>query len=262
MLYNVQVAASNAVGDSAFSSIVQFTPVAASSGITPNTDSSARFYLPASQTTFRVSANTSSGYFKISSPGKTDVIGNDHATLYPTYYMQGGSTYAEMSGLSSSATKTVTVSPCDASGNVSGNIIGLDVGTDATNSVDAVDISGLTSLTTCNLGAGGAALSGSKGMGSPIGSRAMASSITEIRAVNVDFSTGGGAYYSPTFTPQVYVYGGGFDLYNQDLDATALNQLYTDLSTGTGGGDIYVGQNPGTGSDNTSLASNYTIYGS
>ena len=260
--YSFQVAAINAEGDGTYSSTATATPAAASSGITPNTDSSARFYLPASQTTFRVSANTSSGYFKISSPGKTDVIGNDHATMYPTYYLQGGSTYAEMSGLSSSATKTVTVSPCDASGNVSGNIIGIDVGTDATNNVDAVDISGLTSLTTCNLGASGATLSGSKGMGSPIGSRSMASSITEIRAVNVDFSTGGGAYYSPTWTPQVYVYGGGLDLYNQDLDATALNQLYTDLSSGTGGGDIYVGQNPGTGSDNTSLASNYTIYGS
>ena len=182
--------------------------------------------------------------------------------MYPTYYLQGGSMYAEMSGLSSSAAKTVTVSPCNSSGSLSGNIIGLDVGTDSTNNIDAVDITGLTSLTTCNLGAGGATLSGSKGRGAPVGSRAMASSITEIRAVNVDFSTGGGAYYTPTFTPQVYVYGGGLDLYNQDLDATALDQLYTDLSPGTGGGDVYVGQNPGTGSDDTSLASNYTIYGS
>jgi hypothetical protein len=227
-----------------------------------NNDKIARFYLPASQTTFRVSANTSSGYFKVSSPGKTDVIGNDHTTMYPTYYLSGGNTYVEMSGLSSSAAKTVTVSPCNSGGTITGNIIGIDIGTDSTNNVDAVDISGLTSLTTCNLGASGATLSGSKGMGAPIGSRSMASSITEIRAVNVDFSTGGGAYYSPTWTPQVYVYGGGLDLYNQDLDATALNQLYTDLSSGTGGGDIYVGQNPGTGSDNTSLASNYTIYGS
>jgi len=182
--------------------------------------------------------------------------------MYPTYYLQGGSTYIEFTGLSTASTKTVTLSPCDSSGTVTGNIIGIDIGTDSTNNVDAVDISGLTSLTTCNLGAGGATLSGSKGMGAPVGSRSMASSITEIRAVNVDFSTGGGAYYSPTWTPQVYVYGGGLDLYNQDLDATALNQLYTDLSAGTGGGDVYVGQNPGTGSDNPSTASNYTIYGS
>ena len=51
------------------------------------------------------------------------------------------------------------------------------------------------------------------------------------------------------------------DIAGHDLDATALNQLYTDLSGGTGGGSILVKGNPGTGSDNPSIASNYSILG-
>ena len=86
-------------------------------------------------------------------------------------------------------------------------------------------------------------------------------SITEIRAI-VDFSNANGYISVMPTSPTQFANQGGMDLYNQDLDATALNQLYTDLSGGTGGGGIFVGQNPGTGSDNPSIASNYTIHGS
>ena len=256
--YSFQVAAINAEGDGAYSSTATATPAAASSGITPNTDSSARFYLPAAATSLKVACNTSTGYFKLSSSGVSDVIGQEHNT-YPTYYNASGG-YTTISGLSSSAAKTVVLSPCNSGGTVTGNIQGIDIGSSSTNNVEAVDISGLTSLNVFHAGATGGSTNKFTGSG-VVGTRAMVSSITEIRAQNVDFSgtNGYGTPYGPT-TP--YAYGGGMDLYEQDLDATALNQLYTDLSGGTGGGGIFVGGNPGTGSDNPSIASNYSIHGS
>ena len=256
--YSFQVAAINAEGDGTYSSTATATPAAASSGITPNTDSSARFYLPAAATSLKVACNTSTGYFKLSSSGVSDVIGQEHNT-YPTYYNQSGG-YTTISGLSSGAAKTVVLSPCNSGGTVTGNIQGIDIGSSSTNNVEAVDLSGLTSLNVFHAGATGGSTGKFSGSG-VVGSRAMVSSITEVRAQNVDFSgsNGYGTPYGPT-TPVAY--GGGMDLYEQDLDATALNQLYTDLSGGTGGGGIFVGGNPGTGSDNPSIASNYSIHGS
>lgn len=242
----------------------EHTPVAPA-GITPNTDASARFYLPASVTVFKISANTSTGYYKISSPGKTDVVGQEY--LYTAYtYLAGGQTpiaSIQMTGLSSSAVKTVTLTSCLANGNASGNILGIDIGSDSTNNITAVDVSGLTSLAVFHAGATG--VSGHPATrfngGSAAGSRAMVSSIEEIRAVNCDFS-GANGYTTPYGPTTVYAAGGGWDVAGHDLDATALNQLYTDLSPGTGGGGIFVGGNPGTGGDNPSIASNYNIHGS
>jgi hypothetical protein len=258
--YYFKVAAVNSVGTGNLTSAVSSTPAAPSTGITPNTDSSARFYLPAAQATFKVSCNTSTGYFKISSPGKTDVIQQIH-TQYGTYYTVGGGASATMSGLSSSAVKTVTVSACTSGGSTSGNILGIDIGSDSTNNITGVDISGLTNLAVFNAGARGGSPSIGKFTGGPVGSRSMVSSIEEVRAVNISFTSanGYGTPYGPTTS---YAYGGGFDLHNQDLDATALNQLYTDLNGGSGTGGVFVGQNPGTGSDNPSIASNYSIHGS
>ena len=183
----------------------------------------------------------------------------------PTYYGGGQTANSgySMTGLSSSAVKTVTLTSCLANGNASGNIVGIDIGSTATNNVTSVDVSGLTSLAVFHAGATGvsgipiARFSG----GGPAGVRRMASSIEEIRAVNCDFS-GANGYTSPYTPATVYAAGGGWDLAGHDLDATALNQLYTDLSGGTGGGGIFVGGNPGTGSDTPSTASNYNIHGS
>tara|TARA_B100001094_G_scaffold286909_1_gene302063 strand:+ start:2592 stop:3434 length:843 start_codon:yes stop_codon:yes gene_type:complete len=241
------------------------TTTAAPAGITPNTDASARFYLPASVTVFKISANTSTGYYKLSSPGKTDVIGQEYLYTAPTYYAGGTSSTPsiQMTGLSSSAVKTVTLTSCLANGNASGNIIGIDIGTDSTNNVEGVDVSGLTSLTVFHAGATGVTgIAATRyGGGGPGGVRNMVSSIEEIRAVNCDFS-GSNGYTSPYGPTTQYAAAGGWDLAGHDLDATALNQLYTDLSGGTGGGGIFVGGNPGTGSDNPSIASNYNIHGS
>ena len=225
-----------------------------------NNDGKARFYLPSAATTFKVSVNTSTGYFKISSAGKTDVIGEEHNT-YNTYHTVGGAAFKQMTGLASGATKTVIVASCTAAGVDSGNIIGIDIGSDSTNNITGVDISGLTSLATFHAGATGGSITSKFNGGMLAGTRSMVSSITEIRAVNVDFSTNNG-YTTPYHSTTVYAAAGGVDLYYQQLDATALNQLYTDLSGGTGGGGIFVGGNPGTGSDNPSIASNYSVHGS
>ena len=266
--YSFQVAAINSVGDGTYSSTATATPAAASSGITPNTDSSARFYLPASVTVFKISANTSTGYYKISSPGKSDVIGQEYTATAPTYYagLNNGTQATaniQMTGLSSSAVKTVTLSSCNSGGTVTGNILGIDIGSDSTNNITAVDVSGCTSLAIFHAGAtGGSSIQNARfSGGAPAGTRAMVSSIEEVRAVNCDFSSANG-YTSPYGPTTVYAAVGGWDLFGHDMDATALNQLYTDLSGGTGGGGIFVGGNPGTGSDNPSLASNYNIHGS
>jgi hypothetical protein len=224
-----------------------------------NNDGKARFYLPSAATSFKVSANTSTGFFKISSAGKTDVIGEEHNT-YNTYHTVGGGAFKQMTGLASGATKTVIVSSCTAAGVDSGNIIGIDIGSDSTNNITGVDISGLTSLATFHAGATGGSITGKFNGGMLAGTRSMVSSITEIRAVNVDFNTANG-YTTPYGPTTVYAAAGGIDLYYQQLDATALNQLYTDLSSGTGGGGIFVGGNPGASSDTPSIASNYSVHG-
>jgi len=56
-----------------------------------------------------------------------------------------------------------------------------------------------------------------------------------------------------------------FDIRNNNLGATALNNFYTGIATSPFGlGSILVGGNPGTGTDNPSIATakNWTVYGS
>jgi hypothetical protein len=233
-----------------------------------NNDASVRFYLPASQTTFKVSANTSTGYYKLSSPGKTDVIGLEYMYTAPTYYagINGGTTPVEsitMSGLSSSAVKTVTLTSCTSNGTASGGLLGVDIGNETTNNVTAVDVSGCTSLLVFHAGAAGVSGINSQKFwsgGGPAGIRRMASSIEEVRAVNCDFNSTNG--YTNPYGNTIYPNAYGWDVAGHDMDATALNQLYTDLAAGTGGGGLFVGGNPGVSSDNPSIASNYSIHGS
>jgi hypothetical protein len=227
-----------------------------------NNDALARFYLPASQTSITIACNTSTGYYKLSSPGKTDVIGQEYLYTAPTYYGGGqtGNSGYSLTGLSSSAVKTVTLSPCTSNGTVSGNIIGISIGDTATNNVTAVDVSGLTSLTTFHAGAvtaSGGAVAKFSG-GGPVGTRRMARSIQEVRCVNCDFSQANG--YTQPYGPTIYISSGGWDFANHRMAATALNQMYTDLAPGTGGGGIHIKSNDGAASDNPSIASNYTIH--
>lgn len=257
--YDVEVAAITAAGTGAYSSTITDTPLSA--GITPNTDNRARFYLPSGATTFSVGATTSTGFYRL-----TD--GTNSSSVGGSLYHQGSSYwYAYMgtvtvTGLTGSP--VVQLYSCDINGNPSGSIQAIAL-TAVTNPVDAVDISGLGSLT------GFVAYSSSAYSGNYLqysmtsGSSSFPSCITEIRAVNTSF---GHAYpnqpNTTTNPPMVYYYGGGLDITDQDLDANALNQLYTDLGTaGTANNQLVVRLNPGTASDNPSIATakNYAVYG-
>jgi len=245
----------------------EHTPVAPA-GITPNTDNKARFYLHSTASSFETSANTSTGFYKLTHNGSS-IICQEHPYHYPTYYRNTigsvgsgplNTNHPKFTSVTTSA--VVIVESCDASGTASGNLQGMDISY-AANKIKSVDVSGCTALTVLNAGATGDSSSPSKPYNGPGGYRRMASLIEEVRAVGIGASLTGGGYVTPG-GPTVYVYGGGIDLWNQQLDAAALNQLYTDLGATSVSGSrrVMVGSNPGIGSDNPSLATGYTIYGS
>ena len=252
------------------SSVVTATP--AVPGITPNTDTKARFYLHSTATSVEITAETTTNYYKITHNGNS-IIAREHPHhTYPTYYWNtttgGGGTYTIINRprfTSVNTSAVVVVESCDINGNASGSLRAIDISKSA-NKIKGVDISGCTSLHTLNAGATGGPSTKIKPYNTQSGSRAMASLIDEVRAVSIGTALGGqtNQYYSPTWTNNVYVYTGGFDFYNQQLDATALNQLYTDIANSghTGASALMVGENPGTGSDNPSLATGVTVYGS
>lgn len=257
--YDVEVAAINLAGTSAYSSTV--TATAGSGGITPNTDNRARFYLPSGATTFSVGATTSTGYYRL-----TD--GTVSSSVQGKSYYQG-STYWYAYTTTASITRiaglsTVQLYSCDANGNPSGSIQAIAL-TGVTTPVDAVDISGLGTLTGF-IAYSSSAYSGNYAQTSMNGGySSFPSCIKEIRAVNTSF---GHPYPAAPNTalnpPMVYYYSGGLEITDQDLDATALNQLYTDLGTAsTANNQLVVRLNPGTASDNPSIATakNYAVYG-
>lgn len=257
--YDVEVAAINAAGTSAYSSTV--TATALSGGITPNTDNRARFYLPSGATTFSVGATTSTGFYRLTDgTNSSTVAGNSNyqGSTYWYAYMTTAS-ITRIGGLS-----TVQLYSCDSNGNPSGSIQAIAL-TQVTNAVDAVDISGLGSLTAFVAYSSSAYSGNYLQYGMNTGSSSFPSCITEIRAVNTSFDYSSPMAPNPTTNPpMIYYYGSGLDITDQDLNATALNQLYTDLgTTSTANNQLVVRLNPGTASDNPSIATakNYAVYG-
>lgn len=254
----------------AYSSTATATPAFQ---ITPNTDSKARFYLHSTATSVEITAETTTNYYKITHNGNS-IIAREHPFhTYPTYYFNtttgGGGTYSitnrpRFTSVNTSA--VVVLESCDSSGNASGSIRAIDISKSA-NKIKGVDISGCSSLRGLNAGATGGSETPNKvkPYNGAYGSRAMASLITSVRASGIGTALTGAGYYTPTWNPgTAYVYGGGIDLYNQQLSAAALNQLYTDIANSghTGTTSVMVGLNPGVGSDNPSLATGVTVYGS
>ena len=261
--YEISVAAINSVGVGAYS-----TPIAATvsgvpiAGIVPNTDSIARFYLPASATSISVNTNTSSGYAKLHVAGTgTYSSVSQNSQHHPQYY---GSANVSLTGLSTSAAKVIELISCDSNGNQSGYIHGLDVGSASSNSIEGIDISGLSQLNFFSCAGTNVAANTYifYGYFSPSSSP----TITEIRAVNVTQTTGSaGNVHVPYHHPHRYYGSGGFFLNGQNLDAAALDQFYTDLATAVvSGSGIFVGGNPGVSGDSPSIATakNYTVFGS
>lgn len=81
--------------------------------------------------------------------------------------------------------------------------------------------------------------------------------LTSVRAVGVN-----GLGYASALVSDLNI-SVNYDIGNNNLSAEALNQFYTDLGV-TSTGSIYVGNNPGTATDNPAIATNknYTVYGS
>jgi hypothetical protein len=84
------------------------------------------------------------------------------------------------------------------------------------------------------------------------------SSLSSVRAIGV----GGAMSYSGISKSYVSV-GQGFNLTNCNLDASALDQFYTDLDS-TSAANIFVFNNPGVGDDDPTIATDkgYAVYGS
>ena len=202
-------------------------PEATPVGLVPNSDSKARFYLHSTASTFELSANTTTGYYKITHNGSS-IIAQEHPYhTYPTYYRntvtsiggQPGQIVNNPKFTSVNTGAVVVLESCNSSGTTSGNIQGIDISKSG-NKVKEVDLSGCTALTNFNAGAtGGTPSNRSKPFSGSYGNRYMASLIEEVRAVGVGASVNGQSaqYYSPTWTPAVYVYQGGIDLWNQQL---------------------------------------------
>jgi hypothetical protein len=99
------------------------------------------------------------------------------------------------------------------------------------NSLTSLDVSGMTALTELNCSS---------------------NSLTSLRAVGVPGST----YYGSTAN-YYYPYYGGVMAADNNLDAAALDQLYTDLADNTLSGSyalVFVGGNPGTADHDPSIA--------
>lgn len=237
-------------------------------GITPNTDARARFYLPASATSFSAGVGTSTGRFYLTD-GTTTTSHNSSSynayptnTHYPSYYSSGA--YSQtISGMASVA-KVVEIVSCDINGNPSGTINKIHV-TNNSSDIEAVDISGLGTLFAFVAFTSSAYSGNYVNLNNNLPSSSQPSSITEIRAVGTTInhpSGGASTYYS-----QVRYDKGGLDISGHLLNAAALDQLYTDLgdaSSYSGTNPLKVRGNPGVSGDTPSIATakNYTVYGS
>ena len=276
--YSIRIAGISAAGTGDYSVIVNATPTAPTSsssqgstssssqgptssssqgstgGITPNTDASARFYLPASATAFQVGAATTTGYYRITDGTTTSAVTGASYYAATSQYWYAYYGQASLSGMSSSANKTIELYSCDAAGNKSGSLVFVNLAANSS-AVEAVDLSGLSLV--------GASAFTSTAYGSAAfkysmsgGSSSLPSSITEMRAVGTTFGQ------SPVNTYSGYYYGQGLDIAGQNLDAAQLDQLYADLAT-VAAGTLVVRGNPGTSNDTPSIASakGYTVYG-
>ena len=244
------------------------TTTAAPGGITPVADNQVRFYVPASATAIKVNATTSTGYFAL-----TD--GTNTSTVYGSnYYTAGNYSYMYMAPPAVLSTlvagdRVVRLYPCNVGGTYdsSATIQAISLISND-NAITAIDISHCSGL--YYFGAMSDQITGAgrrKQFGSPVTSL-QPTGITEIRAVGLKLGTGPQTYithHSMTAYNGWYWSEGGADIREQDLDAAALDQFYTDLISDADPtlGSLLVTGNPGTGSDTPSIATGkgYTVEG-
>jgi len=259
---------SNAVAAAYLGSTSVYT--AGGGGITPNTDAIARLYLPAATTSLTIGVMTSSGFWYMTDGTNTSSIaGGNYSAATSQYYANQynqSNNKTTLSGMSPSASKVVQIISCNSSGTPTGDIRSIQLVSNSSD-IDAVDISGLGLLYSF------AAFSSTTYSGNYVNynsysyltSSSLPSSITEVRAVGTTIAysgTGVTTYYS-----QTRYWPGGLDISGQLLDASALDQLYSDLGDATaytGTNALKVRGNPGVSGDTPTVATakNYTVYGS
>jgi hypothetical protein len=210
------------------------------------------------------SARSTTGYIKVEWWDAT-------SNVYGTGVAGGNIEWSKAAG--GAGSKTVLIYPSDASGNLDGSLTILNCGE---NSLTSLDVSGLTSLAFLNcaynsltsLDVSGliTALTGLychynsltsldvSGLTALTQLDCSNNSLTSLRAQGVGFS--GGYYYSSLHASYAAT------IAENQLQAAALNQFYTDLDPGDS--PLLVFYNPGTFSDDPSIATNkgYTVYGS
>lgn len=215
-----------------------------------NGDNRFRVTAPASTTSLTAAVESTTGYWKmVSSTGQdSGVIGSQWSQWSPYYFLTG-----TVSGLPGNAEKTLEVFSCDASGNPSGELEYVSFAP-SSQSITRVDASGCASLR------GFRVSSSTAPSGSWSGSSSLPATLESVRAVGV---AGSGGFYSQWGAYPANV-SEGINVEGQLLGAAALNQLYADLSNGTNDARIFVGGNPGTASDDPTIATakGYTVFGS
>jgi hypothetical protein len=176
------------------------------------------------------------------------VFGSQWSQYSPYYFITGS-----IVGMPSGSEKTVEVFSCDANGDPSGELEYVSFAP-SSQSITRVDASGCASLR------GFRVSSSTAPSASWAGGSSLPSTIESIRAVGV---AGNGGSYSQWGNYPANV-SEGINVEGQQLDAFALNQLYTDLGTGTNIARIFVGGNPGTSGDDPTIATakDYTVFGS
>ena len=124
------------------------------------------------------------------------------------------------------------------------------------NNITSIDVSGLTAIQRLHLEDNALTSLDVSGLTNLRFLYVQYNALTSLRAVGVGQQFGGYAY--PSFSWFDY----GVDTSQNNLSAAALNQFYTDLVAGYG--VINVSGNPGTTTDNPSIATakGHTIYGS
>lgn len=147
--------------------------------------------------------------------------------------------------------KTIKIYPSDINGDLGGALTTLGCGD---NSLVSLDVSGLTALTVLACPYNSLTSLDVSGLTALTDFDCSNNSLTSLRAQGVGFS--GGYYHSSFFASYAAIVG------ENQLQAAALNQFYTDLAPGDS--PLLVRYNPGTSGDDPSIATNkgYTVYGS
>lgn len=272
-VHYVAVAAVNTAGSglvasgdfSPYCGVPPTTTPAPGGGITPVADNQVRFYVPASATSISVNATSSTGYYALTDGTNTSAV-RGFSSYAGAYY---GYMYVNSPVVLSTLVagdRVVRLFPCNAAG-VYDSTADIQAFSLSNNDQDvtAVDLSHCSG---CNYAGMMADTRKRLIFGGPY-TVSQNSTIAEVRAVGVTLGTAPQGtvsfYYAPGYTPNFWLWnGGGADLRDQPMTASALNQLYTDLAADGGDptlGSILVGGCTGAGSDNPSIATGkgYTV---